>query len=361
MLKYLSDLKILFLRLKFLSTLEIIEKFTVYRGFYELSFWNIFPFDTKTLELELYRIKLFLEENIVNNANFEVEVQIRYNENKAFLKILKGKNMNRKIFNFIIPYDKREKYIDFIQAINNIVEEEGIVQLFVNNNPYNLESILYVQTQKVDEVSSIAKSYNCISTENPKELLIFLNEMKIRTWNTSSIPLRCTNNEIQKIISSLYFFGSKKEIEKKGYKKSNDENNKLFISYSHKDKNKVQILEDKLRESGIPFWLDKYEISFGKSLNEEISKAMKEANIFILCLSENCIDGNYIRHEIDTIINNIFIKKEKTNKIAIPLKLDNVNLNQIYMGLENYKYCDYSNKEDMNQMLNMIKREISKI
>lgn len=357
--EYLTRLKDLFIRLEFFSTLKIIENLTVYRDYYELDFWSIFPFDIKLLEMELYRIKLFLKEHIINETNFEVKVEMKYNENKAILQILKGKTMQQKIFNFIIPYGEREEYIEFIQEVNNIVKEDGIVQLFVNNNPYELGSILYVEAKNEEDIKFIAKKFSVLYLENPKNYSIFFEEMKNRNWNTAIFPLECSVNDIKSIINNLYYFASKKDIESKGYVNSTLEKNKVFISYSHKDKDKVQVIEDKLRESGVSFWLDKYEIEFGKSLNEEISKAMEQSNVFILCLSENCVDGNYIRHEIDTIINNVFIKKDKTNKIAIPIKLDNVKLNNIIMGLENYKYCNYENEEEFNQMISMIKKKIS--
>lgn len=108
--EYLTRLKDLFIRLEFFSTLKIIENLTVYRDYYELDFWSIFPFDIKLLEMELYRIKLFLKEHIINETNFEVKVEMKYNENKAILQILKGKTCNKK-FLISLYLIEREKNI----------------------------------------------------------------------------------------------------------------------------------------------------------------------------------------------------------------------------------------------------------
>lgn len=337
------------------STVEILNKMKIYRGYYELDFFDVFPFDIRLLEMELYRIKFFLEDCKFFN-NYDIIVKMDYCKNKSKINFIKKETISLKRFNLEIPYKNRDNYIDFVYNVNEIVKE-GNVYLFVSNVPYDLKSILYVETDNEEELIKLIETNNILEIPDNKSFEQYINEMKSRKWNMCSIPIGLDKEGVEEIFNSLFYFSSENTLRKYGYN-IEKEQKKVFISYSHKDKEKVKILEEKLRKHNIPFWLDEYEIQFGKSLNEEISKAMKSADIFILCLSKNCIEGNYVKYEIDALINNIFINK-KSEKIAIPLKLDEVNPGEIFYGLENYKYCNFTNEKELNNMISLIIRELS--
>ena len=68
--------------------------------------------------------------------------------------------------NFVIPYGKREDYIEFIEEINNNVKPDEVVFMFVNNIPYVLECILYVEVENPDIVRNIAKKYKVSELKN---------------------------------------------------------------------------------------------------------------------------------------------------------------------------------------------------
>jgi len=81
-----------------------------------------------------------------------------------------------------------------------------------------------------------------------------------------------------------------------------DKNAKVFISYSHKDKEKVSLLASFLAREGLQTWLDVKELAGGQTIIEEISKAISESDIYIVCLSSNSVNSKWVNHELNTAL-----------------------------------------------------------
>ena len=93
-------------------------------------------------------------------------------------------------------------------------------------------------------------------------------------------------------------------------------NTKAFLSYSHEDKDFAQIIANKLIESGIDVWWDKWEISVGDSLIQKIfTEGLSKADIFLIILSNESVNSNWVKQELDHAI----IKKIEGVTRIIPL------------------------------------------
>jgi hypothetical protein len=93
---------------------------------------------------------------------------------------------------------------------------------------------------------------------------------------------------------------------------------KGFISYSHQDTGEYQVLRKHLgsvqRAYGIEFWADT-RIHAGHNWDATIRRAISEADVFLLVVSESYIDSDYInRDELPAIINRL----RAANILAIP-------------------------------------------
>ncbi len=64
----------------------------------------------------------------------------------------------------------------------------------------------------------------------------------------------------------------------------------IFLSYSRKDVGLVNELYEKLKDYGFSPWQDHRDIISGKWLSA-IKKAIRESSFFIICLSENSVNG----------------------------------------------------------------------
>jgi len=101
-------------------------------------------------------------------------------------------------------------------------------------------------------------------------------------------------------------------------------NPKVFISHASEDKERFVLeFSTKLREKGVDAWLDKWEMLPGDSLVDKIfEEGIKEADSFIIILSNNSITKPWVREEL----NASFIKRINKNCKIIPVVLDNCNV-----------------------------------
>jgi len=76
---------------------------------------------------------------------------------------------------------------------------------------------------------------------------------------------------------------------------------KVFISYSSKDKEFVKQLATDLRmREGIDAWLDQWEINPGDKIPEMIEAGLSKADFFILVLSPDSVNSQWIEYERQT-------------------------------------------------------------
>ena len=71
----------------------------------------------------------------------------------------------------------------------------------------------------------------------------------------------------------------------------------IFISYSHKDKKYVEKLEKKLIDEGFDVWVD-HRIDYGSQWPREIEKALDSCDAFIVVVSENAFESEWVQNEV---------------------------------------------------------------
>ena len=96
-------------------------------------------------------------------------------------------------------------------------------------------------------------------------------------------------------------------------------NHKVFISYSSKDKNIAEDIIDYIEEKGTKCWMAPRDIEPGGKFAGEITRGIKECEIFLLIYSHDSGASSHVKKEI-----NLAILKEKT---IIPFKIDNSEMN----------------------------------
>jgi hypothetical protein len=95
---------------------------------------------------------------------------------------------------------------------------------------------------------------------------------------------------------------------------------KLFISYSHSDRDFAERFATALHEQGQPVWLAQWEIGPGDSLVEKIfEQGLREADAFAVLLSKESVRSKWVREELNVaIINRI----ENLTRVIPVLKED---------------------------------------
>lgn len=116
--------------------------------------------------------------------------------------------------------------------------------------------------------------------------------------------------------------------------------NRVFISYSHKDRPFVNKLAIDLKSKAIDVWIDQYEILPGESIRRTLEDAIKRIDIFLLVLSPNSVSSGWVQEELDMIIG----KKEP---VLIPIIIKDCEIPPILHSRKWIRFVgDYDSKLD---------------
>jgi len=101
---------------------------------------------------------------------------------------------------------------------------------------------------------------------------------------------------------------------------------RIFVSHSSKDVTFASKLVDHLNAAGAQAWMDVNDLGAG-SFQQGISKALDECEWFVLVLTQNTLDSQWVRQEVDAanrlknqgqIRNLIFIKADAGKHTKVP-------------------------------------------
>jgi len=113
-------------------------------------------------------------------------------------------------------------------------------------------------------------------------------------------------------------------------------NPKIFVSYSHQDREFVDWLVLKLRHNGIDVWWDANELAVGDYIKDKIREGISVSSAFIIILSEHSSKSKWVQYELNSAL---LYNATKNNIKIIPIKVDG---SQVPPDLTNYLYIDAS-------------------
>ena len=100
----------------------------------------------------------------------------------------------------------------------------------------------------------------------------------------------------------------------------------LFISYSRLDRSKIDQLADRLGHANYDCWIDQEDMRSGDLWRDQIVKAIKNCDLFILALSPNSVQSRDVRKELDLAEDN---KKRVLPVIIQPVEIPSVMAYQL--------------------------------
>jgi len=312
-----SDIK------KLLSSHNI-EEFRIVIAFSEVEYFN----DVRILEYSCIKICNYLSQFV------EHQYFICYSQNIIIL-VKRGIEMKSK-FTIEIPYGERSKYFRFIYEINQLVDNDGVVAVFVNNNPYQLQSLLVIQTHtKEDKIKELIFNSK-LQVINNKGLDELLEEQYFRKWINFILSPQLGFESVCALIASRYYFAEKDTLKSKGYDFIDVLRKKVFISYCHSNKELVLDVVDKLEQSGVNLWIDKKNISVGEHILEAVLSGINESHLAIFFLSKDTLQSAFAKYEVKNIMQDVIYRAKNWYII----KIDDVNPNEILPGLGQFLYYD---------------------
>ncbi len=151
--------------------------------------------------------------------------------------------------------------------------------------------------------------------------------------NTKDLP-QDVRNEIERVITSPKVFSDfleKNNTESyfiEAYWKMIKENKKdyesVFISYSTQNQNFADFIYDRLGNSGINAWYAPKEMAGGKTIIDQIRKAISQQDRLLLILSHESISSNWVANEIRQAY-----KREKQGKKRVLFPISIINYKEL--------------------------------
>jgi hypothetical protein len=132
---------------------------------------------------------------------------------------------------------------------------------------------------------------------------------------------------------------------------------KVFIAYCHNDENIVFKITDKLKINGVNLWIDKNNIENGENILESILNGIDGSNLAVMFLSKATVNSEYFKLEL----NRIMFETVQNHMSWFLVKLDDVDVCDIMPLLNNYRYYDFSEENDIDNLSAEIINRINRI
>src|SRR5262249_20804290 len=114
---------------------------------------------------------------------------------------------------------------------------------------------------------------------------------------------------------------------------------KVFLSHSSKDKAFVRRLNKDLKSHFVDTWLDEENIPLGSYITTETQRALNEANVMFVFLSQHSITSRWVMNEWQA---KYFQEINERRIIVVPILLSDC---QIPVFLADKRYVDFRKKE----------------
>jgi len=128
---------------------------------------------------------------------------------------------------------------------------------------------------------------------------------------------------------------------------------KVFLCHASEDKNRVRDIYTDLREDGVNPWLDEREILPGQDWKLEITKAIQETDIVIVCLSSrSTTKSGFVQREITFALDRADENPERTI-FVIPVRLEECKVPE---RLHHLHWVDYFKEKEYENILSALRK-----
>jgi formylglycine-generating enzyme required for sulfatase activity len=128
----------------------------------------------------------------------------------------------------------------------------------------------------------------------------------------------------------------------------------VFICHSSKDKPIIKTLIEDFKKENITYWVDAEHINYGDQITRKIEDGLNKSKYVIPCLSKDLNTSGWTRAEYGAILNAEF--SGNSERIVIPLMLDNCDVNDIPALLRDKRRVIYLDKTDFDGFINFLKK-----
>ena len=111
---------------------------------------------------------------------------------------------------------------------------------------------------------------------------------------------------------------------------------KIFVSYSRRDADFAQQIDEYFQGSGCDIFTDVKDIRLGDVWNSTIEENISNCDIFVVIVTYGALHSSHVEREV--------LQAQKDNKKIIPCFFRNINPNKIKWGLEKIQGVEFTNE-----------------
>jgi hypothetical protein len=103
---------------------------------------------------------------------------------------------------------------------------------------------------------------------------------------------------------------------------------KVFLCHAHADRDPVRGLYARLTKDGVDAWLDKEKLLPGQDWESAIRKAVREADVVIVCLSKQFSQKGFRQKEVRTALDEVNLIPNRDSIFIIPVRLEECDVSE---------------------------------
>ncbi len=132
---------------------------------------------------------------------------------------------------------------------------------------------------------------------------------------------------------------------------------KVFLCHAHADRDPVRTLYARLTQDGVDAWLDKAKLLPGQDWELEIRKAVREADVVVVCLSKQFNEDGFRQREVKWALDTAMNKKEGSIFI-IPARLEECDTLE---SLRKWHWVDLFEDDGYEKLVSALRARADKI
>jgi len=109
----------------------------------------------------------------------------------------------------------------------------------------------------------------------------------------------------------------------------------IFVSYSHADKEKIDLIAGHLVRKRTSVWIDRWELRAGDSIINKVQEAVEGSSALLIMLSKASVESEWCKKELTA---GLFRELDEKRVVTIPVLLDDC---KIPMFLRDKMYADF--------------------
>jgi TIR domain len=118
---------------------------------------------------------------------------------------------------------------------------------------------------------------------------------------------------------------------------------KIFISYSHSDKDWAEKFAETMIKSGMNVWFDQFNVKAGEPLSDAIEKGLRESDVVVLLISPENINRPNLFFELGASLS--------MNKTIVPVVPENLDSHSLPLPLQRIKFIVRASPEETAKKL----------